>query len=451
MKNLLDYKGFKSFIKSKWWPMAFQIPMVIGFGLIIEQLIFGPADIENNFGSALTWVLWWSFLPILFFVFGRLWCAVCPFATISDVLQKYIGAKKPIPSFLRKYGLWIIDIFLIFVIWVDHIYGIVESPRGSGYYLLAIFGGVIVVSLIYERRAWCRYLCPIGGLSGNYARTGMLELRTDQSKCSKCTTQSCYKGTEKAPGCPVFEFPKTMDSMASCNLCGHCVKNCPNDSIRISPRIPTSEFWLIRKPKLSESFLAAVVMGFVFIQNITMLDIWNTILKSLESTLGTTNYSITFTVAYIIAMLIPITILMLTSYFASVFSKEKVFATFTRFGYAIIPLDLGAHLAHNLLHLLNEGETLITTFYTFIGMGAAGGMASIDSGGMGLISLETIKIMQYIILIIGFSGSAYCVNRIAQNKPESNSLVIKIMFIIVLLIFSLINFWLFSLPMMPRM
>jgi len=115
---------------------------------------------------------------------------------------------------------------------------------------------------------------------------------------------------------------------------------------------------------------------------------------------------------------------------------------------------LGAHLAHNLLHLLNEGETLITTFYTFIGMGAAsdmGSMAAINSGGMGLISIGTIKIMQYIILIIGLTGSAYCVNKIAKNKPESDSLIIKIMFIIVLVVFSLINFWLFSLPMMARM
>ena len=443
-RNLLDSKLLKGFIKSKWYPTIFQIPAVFVFGFIMYLLLLGPAKIEDNFGSALTWILWWPLIPFFFLLIGRFWCAVCPFATISDWVQKIIGRKKPVPKWLKKYGVWIIDIFFIIVVWLDHIYGIVENPRGSGYFLLTIFLGVLIAGILFERRAWCRYLCTIGGLSGNYSRTGMLELRTDPEKCSQCKTKACYNGSDKAPGCPVFEFPRAMDTSANCNLCGYCIKSCPNDSIRLTPRKATSELWCIRRPKVSESFLAAVIMGIVFIQNITMLKIWDPILKGLEKILGTSNYMVTFTVAYIIAMLIPLGLMALVSALSSKASKERTMQTFARFGYAIIPLDLAGHLAHNLLHLFNEGGSLMITFQKFLGQMPM----SMD---MAILPMDIIKTMQYIFIAVGIFGSWYCIRRISKCNPETDSWKVRLPMNGLLVILGVINFILFYLPMMERM
>lgn len=476
-KNLLDYKPLKNFIQSKWYPGVFQIPTVFIFGLIMYLLLLGPEHIDENFGSALTWILWWPLIPFFFLLLGRFWCAICPFATISDFIQKYVGLKKPIPKWLRKYGMWIVDIIFIIAVWVDHIYGIVESPRGSAYFLLFIFGGVVVAGLLFERRAWCRYLCTIGGLSGNYSRAGMLELRSTPEKCAQCTVQACYKGSDKAPGCPVFEFPRAMDSSANCNLCGYCIKSCPNDSIRLTPRPATKELWNIKRPKLAEAFLAAVIMGIVFIQNITMLEIWEPILKSLENFLGTTNYTLTFTLAYIIAMLIPILLLVGFSALSSKFSREGTWQTFTRFGYAVIPLDLAGHLAHNLLHLFNEGGALYKTYQVFanslanIGMGSmamasesmdmeAGSIAEkaapiVEKAGHGadlaILPMEVIKNMQYIFLAIGILGSLYCIRRISQNNSHTNNWRVRLPLYSLIVVLGIINYLLFLLPMMERM
>ncbi|OLN28772.1 Nitrogen assimilation regulatory protein [Desulfosporosinus metallidurans] len=38
----------------------------------------------------------------------------------------------------------------------------------------------------------------------------MLELRADKDTCKTCKTRDCYKGNDKAPGCPMFEFPMAM-------------------------------------------------------------------------------------------------------------------------------------------------------------------------------------------------------------------------------------------------
>ena len=97
---------------------------------------------------------------------------------------------------------------------------------------------------------------------------------------------ACFNGTDTTKPCPLFTFPRTMDSNAACNLCAECVKSCPNDAITISVRKPTSELWFIRKPKVEESFLAMAIMGIVLIQNLTMLEVWNQGLGWLEDATG---------------------------------------------------------------------------------------------------------------------------------------------------------------------
>jgi polyferredoxin len=317
-------------------------------------------DPTRNVGTSLTWVLWWPLIPLFFVLIGRFWCAICPFGKVSDIIRKTIGSNRPAPKYLRKYGLWLIDLFFIAITYSDHIWGVVESPRGSGYLLLLLVTMVVGTSVFYERRTFCKTLCFLGGLSGNYSRSGGLELRGTPEVCKTCKTQSCFKGSEKAEGCPMFQFARTMDSSADCNLCGNSVKNCPNDSIRISPRVPTAELWGIKMPMIEYTFLVAVIMGIVFVQNITMVAIWQDILKAIGSVTGTDNYNVNFTVTFIIAMAIPVGLLFTTAKIATVLggSVEKVKKNFIRFGYAIIPLDLAGHLAHNLFHIITEGKAV---------------------------------------------------------------------------------------------
>lgn len=307
--NLLSIPFIKRFIQSKWYPGLFQWIVLVVFSVIVFELVTGTVNPNRNFGSSMTWVLWWPIVPVVFLLLGRFWCAVCPFGKLSDIIRKVIGSEKPIPKFLKKYGIWLIDLFFIIITWSDHIWGIVESPRGSGYLLLFLVTMVVITSVFFERRTFCKTLCFLGGLAGNYSRSGALELRGTPEVCKTCKSQSCFKGNEKVEGCPMFQFVRTMDSSADCNLCGNCVKICPNHSIRISPRIPTSELWGIKKPKLEHAVLAAVIMWIVFVQNITMLEIWEDILTVIGSVTGTENYTINFTIAFIISMILPIALL----------------------------------------------------------------------------------------------------------------------------------------------
>lgn len=445
-ENLLNNKLFASFIKSKWYPGIFQIPVAVVFAFIMYELLFGSVLAHDNVGTALTWVLWWPMIPIIFLILGRFWCTVCPFGTLSDYIQKFVGHNRSVPQFLKKYGIWIIDATFIMITWSDHIWGIVESPFGSGILMLMITSGVVISGAFFERRTWCRYLCFLGGLSGNYTRAGALELKGTPEKCSKCTVAACYKGSETVDGCPMFEFPKTMHTSANCNLCGNCVKSCPNDSIRMVPRVPTKELWFINKPKFDEAFLSIVIMGIVFVQNITMLEIWKPILNWLENATGTTNYFVTFTITFILVMLIPILMMLLVGFIGSKVNRETVVKNVTRFGYAIIPLDMAGHIAHNLFHLLAEGKSIIYTSLEIIGINVHGQSTAFVSNG-------TIQILQYILIVLGTIGSIYTAYRISKKNYGSKGLTWKTLapYAVLMIILGLINIILFSLPMEMRM
>lgn len=83
-ENLLNNEFFVSFIKSNWYPGIFQIPVAVVFAFIMYELLFGPVLAHDNVGTALTWILWWPLIPIIFLILGRFWCTVCPFETLNN-------------------------------------------------------------------------------------------------------------------------------------------------------------------------------------------------------------------------------------------------------------------------------------------------------------------------------------------------------------------------------
>jgi ferredoxin len=438
--DLLSIPVVKKFVKSKWYPGIFQWMVIFVFSIIVYELVMGTVDPSKNFGTTMTWVLWWPIIPILFLVTGRFWCAICPFGKLSDIVRKFVGSKRPMPKFLRKYGIWLIDLFFIAITYSDHVWGIVESPRGSGYLLLLLVTMVVATSVFYERRTFCKTLCFLGGLAGNYSRSGALKVQATHDICKTCKVQSCYKGTEGVEGCPMFQFPRTMESSAECNICGNCVKNCPNNSVKITTRVPTKELWGLKNPKLEHASLAAVIMGIVFVQNITMLEPWQKILDAIGTVTGTSNYNVNFTVAFIIAMALPILLLLGTAKLASLLGMDgTVKKNFTRFGYAIIPLDLAGHLAHNLFHIFTEGKAVWFNSIRLFGV-------ETNPASLSLAPTPTVQLIQYIVILIGLVGTSYVVYRMGKKTAFKAMLP----YYLLMLALAVANIYLFSLPMMHR-
>ena len=462
--NFLNYAPLKSLLKSRWYPLIFVLPTMIIFAIIVVKLFFGSAEASTNFGSIMMWILLWPLLPVLFLLFGRLWCSVCPLSRVSDEVQKKVGMHRKVPKFLQTYGVWIIIFAFLAITWSDVIFGIVESPLNTGILLLFILIGVVFMGAVFEKRAWCRYLCFLGGLSSNYSMSSALELRTNSEVCKTCKTPLCYKGDGKTGGCSMFEYPRTMDSNRACNFCSNCIKTCDKDAIRITPRPPTSELWFIKKPRFEESFLATALIGIVVSQTMIMLEVWEPFMTWFENTTGITNFPVAWTLIFAAAMLLPVLLMLAASFISSIIisgktsktdlisdqtaemsavskdSRETTLSGFIRYGYALIPLGLGIHLAHNAKHFLGEGLAVFYSSASLVGWNI--------TGNLSILNMPTIQIIQYILSILGVLGAIYTAYKISTNNPNSRSSVLP--YIVLILMFGIVALWMYSIPMAAR-
>src|SRR3989304_950391 len=79
--------------------------------------------------------------------------------------------------------------------------GWIGTPIGSRNFALGL-------SLGCERRAFCRYVCPMGGFIGLYSQVAPVEMRVDsRATCAACQTKACYNGSPEGYGCPWGGLP----------------------------------------------------------------------------------------------------------------------------------------------------------------------------------------------------------------------------------------------------
>jgi hypothetical protein len=187
-------------------------------------------------------------------------------------------------------------------------------------------------------------------------------------------------------------------------------------------------------------------MGIVFIQNITMLQLWDTVLVWIGATTGLTNHAAIFTIAFTVAIAVPVSLLVAASALATRSNGRTVQHNFALFGLAIIPLDVAGHIAHNLFHLLAEGKSVLFTALSMFGSDPAGSSPAVASG-------TTIQVLQYLLIAFGVVGSLYTAYRIARYHYPERALMRASLtpYTIVIMVFGLINVVLFLFPMAHRM
>ncbi len=416
--NLLDVPWIKAAAKSQLYPVVFQWITTAVFVLLLLLTLFGPNNAGQNFGMALTWSVWWPLLPLSFLLLGRFWCAICPFAWVTDWVQKAVGIRLSVPFFLRQFGPWMIAGIFILVTYLDEAWGFNSDARKTGYLLLTVLAAVIFFGAFFERRTFCRYLCFIGGFAANYSRAGMIELRAVADRCQECSTQDCYRGTTHNPGCPVFLFAPNVEDSGTCELCGNCVKNCPHDAIRVSVRKPAAELCGIRQPYLLDSLLAATVVGVVLIEQYSLLGWWNRLVVATGAVLHVDPYvSSRFVYGALLSTFIAVPLfgLLLASFGLQALSGRISLAELKQnvsfSGYAVIPLALASHLAQGVGRLLTWSRTvpfaLAATVHWFPG-----------NNHPAWVSRHTVSLIEVVVLALGAAVSLYVGLKLTKRQAH---------------------------------
>jgi NAD-dependent dihydropyrimidine dehydrogenase PreA subunit len=278
----------------------------------------------------------------------------------------------------------------------------------SGCLLLLITAGAVIFSLLFERRFWCRYLCPIGGMNGMFAKLSIIELRAQQGICSAtCTTYQCYKGGPQkgegmeTGGCPVYSHPAQLQDNRDCVLCMTCLKACPHRSVELNLRPPGIELWTTHNPTYAEVCLLFLLFGAVFLHRLPEIAAqfgWAITLDSIWLHMGVSA----------LALLVPGAIALLAHGLIQLCQRQCKPRPFVELAYGYLPLVLGGNLAHfTRLGLTEAGRIIPVTVATF-GMNGA---------GLPFIAADPIIIafLQGVILIISVWLSIFLTQKIARQ------------------------------------
>jgi hypothetical protein len=136
----------------------------------------------------------------------------------------------------------------------------------------------------------------------------------------------------------------------------------------------------------------------------------------------------------------------LTALTAGRLNGASLARNFALFGYAIIPLDVAGHVAHNLFHLLAEGKAVWFTALMLAGQ-------HVGEESPALLATGVIQVLQYILVALGILGSLYAAYRIARSNFSAAQTTWRtfVPYAAVIAILGAINVYLFILPMAMRM
>ncbi|MEL7331073.1 MAG: sigma 54-interacting transcriptional regulator, partial [Cyanobacteria bacterium J06560_2] len=284
--NLLQgYGQLRDFLLSPWWPDRINYGFTLWFyPIVIAVLFWGPQTRDQNFALNFFWAWWWPLILLSFPFVGRLWCAVCPFMIYGEVVQKLSLKVWPRQlqgwprAWAERWGGWLLyGGFALILLW-EALWDLENTAYLSAWLLLIITAGAVICSVLFERRFWCRYLCPIGGMNGLFAKLSMVELRAQQGICSAtCNTYHCYKGGpaegigQATAGCPVYSHPAQLTDNRNCVLCMTCLKACPHQSVELNLRPPGIALWTTHKSTAYEVALLLLLLGAVLLHRLPQL------------------------------------------------------------------------------------------------------------------------------------------------------------------------------------
>jgi hypothetical protein len=378
--------------------------------------------------------VWFAVLPFSALLLGRVWCGMCPIAFTGDLVAKAGRLNLPVPKLFKRLDFWLLLAVFLLVDATEDLLGIPDKPQATAVFLLLIVWTAVVFTVLFERRTFCRYLCPLAGWLGAYSTLSPLEVRGNKKVCqTQCGEHTCYKGTEKVPGCPMFLYPASMTSNAECMMCGNCIKSCENRGVRLNLRPPLQELW--QNPEASVG-LAALVLALVSVMlrhQFTLLPWWS----ALEQTTGwpTTIVDLGLVVLFLGFVLGAF---LVASVLSAAVGGERLGSNMARFGLGFVPLALAGHIAHVTHEWLLEGLQVITGYFVALARSVFQGIpiGSQPAAPVFAVAPSVVTLLKLEIVALGILGSAIALVKIARRTGTREAIGQALPHLLLLLVLS---------------
>lgn len=327
---------------------AVNLITVAVFFYAIYRAAVGPTDSGANFGNVAFFGLWWTPVMILSLVFlGRIWCYFCPMGAIVRFTQRF-GLQRHFPMYTRKWLVLGLPISILSLTaltfamarWPMYKVGVAYTPRLIPIYWLTILGVAVGVSLIFQRQAFCRYVCPATGVMSVTSKFSPLEIAQNKETGVQCATLE-YKS----------DF---LSTDRRCTACMKCTTEQPDEDVELRFRWPGAKVVTERIPLVDEALIALIIWAVFPIDHVLGDAVESTaVIQSLPGLLSPT-------AAYLISITVTVLGFTAVNRLASNWSGIDWKNSFTKFGLAYAPLGimftLGSHAIGGLLE--DGGHTL---------------------------------------------------------------------------------------------
>jgi DNA-binding NtrC family response regulator/pSer/pThr/pTyr-binding forkhead associated (FHA) protein len=450
--NILRTDKIRNILRHPLVPKIFVWANILVVIIMAGFTLYGgsrPADhplqeFANNPGMLITWVVWFPILPISAFLLGRVWCGMCPIAGIGELCARVKSFNLPVPKFLKRMDFWMVIVAFIFLDYIEGLFGVAEKPWATGMLLVIIIGCSALFCVLFERKTFCRYVCPLAGMLGAYSTMSIVEVRGNKKICqTQCGQHLCYKGTDHCNGCPMFSYPASLTTNSECMLCLNCLKNCENRGVQLNLRPPLQEIWHQAQPLLSISMLGVMLVGLMGkhqIVNLTSFKIYAESLAWPETYIHTILYF-----SFILMAVIPFT---LCSVMSAGASQEKLSENMARYGLAYIPLALSGHLAHLFHEILSDRIYDLLKYVIKVKDLLVAGVP-IGSREIVLnpfIHSSVINFIKFMFISGGLFGSILAVIMIARRLSDRNVLARTLPHLLLLMFFWFVYLFIFMSP-----
>lgn len=421
--NLLQNIWFKKTAASRWPQLILRAAALGGFIIAIQAGILGTPVGNRNFAIVAVWIAWWAILMLLIVPFlGRGWCAICPIPMPGEWLQNgaLLGpGKGSKEKKLRRFPKSIRNIWMqnaAFTLLALFSAVILTRPSVTAWVLLGMILMAVGLSLVFERRSFCRYVCPVGGFIGLYSQLAPVELRViDSHICKAHTEKSCYQGSENGYGCPWNIFPGSLTANTNCGLCMECLRTCDYENIALNLRAFGADLRQHNQPKLDEAYKAFIMLGSALVYSAVMLGPWGA-LKQAAYQVGSLPWF-----GYALVLLALTWVILPGLFYLSSRAAQLIAPTshpprqsFTAYAAALFPLGLIAWVAFSV------GFVFANVSYLWPVLSDPFGWGWNLLGSAGLIWTPYLNsvtpLLQMFVLIGGFAWSGYITQKIARER-----------------------------------
>jgi polyferredoxin len=386
--NLLEkFPWLKKILRLRSFQFLIILPNFVVFYLFIISSLWGSPVGNRNIAIIFVWILWWFVLKaIIVPLGGRIWCMVCPLPAPAEWLSRrgftavryiqkpfktlhhrFTGLQKDWPKLMDN--IWLQNILFLALISFGII--LITRPIATALLFLIILVMSLLLALIYRRRVFCQYLCPVGGFLGTYSMASMTELRAvDFDTCKKHKEKSCYAGGPEGWACPWKQYIGTMKRNNYCGLCTECIKSCPKDNVGVFIR----PFGSDRKLKgYDEMFNAIIMLVVAIVFSVTMSGPWGVIKDAANVTESRQIVPFLIYVAsiWILALGVFPGIFALVARAARRFagSQEDNRTVILRLAYILIPIGIFAWIAFSLPMLMVNYAYILNVLSDPLGLG----------------------------------------------------------------------------------